>query len=91
MFGFLEGVDLVIVAVIVLVLFGGSKLPQLARSLGEAQHELKKAMSDSDDHQSSSTAKQPPAQPGSRATTTEPHPGTPLDRDGNGEATDAAG
>jgi sec-independent protein translocase protein TatA len=42
----LEGSDLLIVAVIVLLLFGGSQLPKLARSLGEAQRELKKAMSD---------------------------------------------
>jgi sec-independent protein translocase protein TatA len=45
----LEGSDLLIVAVIVLVLFGGSQLPKLARSLGEAQRELKKAMTDDDD------------------------------------------
>jgi sec-independent protein translocase protein TatA len=44
----LEGSDLLIVAVIVLVLFGGSQLPKLARSLGEAQRELKKAMTDDD-------------------------------------------
>lgn len=39
----LEGPDLLIVLVILLVLFGGSKLPQLARSLGEAKRELEKA------------------------------------------------
>jgi len=44
----LEGSDLLILAVIVLVLFGGSQLPKLARSLGEAQRELKKAMNDDD-------------------------------------------
>ena len=44
--GMLEGSDLLIVAVIVLLLFGGSQLPKLARSLGEAQRELKKSMSD---------------------------------------------
>ncbi len=43
---FLEGPDLVIVLVICLVLFGGAKLPQLARSLGEAKSELDKAMRD---------------------------------------------
>ena len=46
MFAFLEGPDLIIVLAIVLLVFGSSKLPQLARSLGEAQRELKKAMSD---------------------------------------------
>ena len=33
-----------IIAVVVLVLFGGSQLPKLARSLGEAQKEFKKGM-----------------------------------------------
>ncbi len=39
----LEGPDLLIVLVIALVLFGGSRLPGLARSLGEAQREFHKA------------------------------------------------
>ena len=34
--------ELLIILVIVLVLFGGAKLPKLARSLGEAQREFKK-------------------------------------------------
>ncbi len=34
--------ELIIVLVVILVLFGGSKLPKLARSLGEAQSEFKK-------------------------------------------------
>ncbi|MCP3989810.1 MAG: twin-arginine translocase TatA/TatE family subunit [Actinomycetia bacterium] len=33
--------ELLILLVIVLVLFGGSKLPQLARNLGQAQKEFK--------------------------------------------------
>ncbi|HEY4377825.1 MAG TPA: twin-arginine translocase TatA/TatE family subunit [Acidimicrobiales bacterium] len=37
---FLEGPDLIIVLVIVVVLFGSTKLPQLARSLGQAKSEL---------------------------------------------------
>ena len=36
----LEGPDLLIVLAIVLLLFGGAKLPQLARSLGEAKREF---------------------------------------------------
>ena len=40
------GSELLIVLVIVLVLFGGAKLPKLARSLGEAQNEFKKGMSE---------------------------------------------
>ena len=33
--------ELIIVLVIILVLFGGAKLPKLARSLGQAQREFK--------------------------------------------------
>ncbi len=38
--------ELLIILVIVLVIFGGSKLPKLARSLGEAQKEFKKGSED---------------------------------------------
>ena len=37
----LGGSELIIILVIVLVLFGGAKLPKLARSLGQAQKEFK--------------------------------------------------
>lgn len=33
--------ELLIILVVVLVLFGGSRLPKLARSLGQAQRELR--------------------------------------------------
>ncbi|MCU1455104.1 MAG: twin arginine-targeting protein translocase, TatA/E family [Acidimicrobiales bacterium] len=36
--------ELLIILLVVLVLFGGAKLPKLARSLGEAQKEFKKGM-----------------------------------------------
>jgi len=39
------GPELFIVLAIVLVLFGGAKLPSLARSLGEAQKEFKDGLS----------------------------------------------
>lgn len=38
--------ELLIVLVIVLVLFGGAKLPKLARSLGQAQKEFKTGLSE---------------------------------------------
>jgi sec-independent protein translocase protein TatA len=38
-----DGIIVVVVAAIVL-LFGGSKLPQLARGLGSASHEFRKGM-----------------------------------------------
>ena len=36
--------ELIVVLIIVLVLFGGAKLPKLARSLGQAQKEFKTGM-----------------------------------------------
>jgi len=39
----MPGQDMLIVLLIVLVLFGGSKIPQLAKGLGEGMREFKKA------------------------------------------------
>jgi sec-independent protein translocase protein TatA len=36
--------ELIIVLVVVLLIFGGSKVPELARSLGKAQSEFKKGL-----------------------------------------------
>lgn len=36
--------ELLILLVVILVLFGGSKLPKLARSLGQAQNEFKRGV-----------------------------------------------
>jgi sec-independent protein translocase protein TatA len=38
--------ELLIVLLIVLLLFGGAKLPKLAKSLGEAQREFRKGQDD---------------------------------------------
>ena len=38
--------ELIIVLIVILVLFGGAKLPKLARSLGQAQKEFKDGLSD---------------------------------------------
>lgn len=40
--------ELLIILLIVLLLFGGAKLPKLARSLGEASKEFKKGIDDKD-------------------------------------------
>jgi sec-independent protein translocase protein TatA len=86
MLAFLEGPELIIVLIIVLLVFGSSKVPQLARSLGEAQREFKKGLADNptDDPP---TSGQPPA-PGSppppdKTPTSEPpsHPGSPPPSD----------
>ena len=41
--------ELLIILAVVLVLFGGAKLPKLARSLGQAQSEFKKGIQTTDD------------------------------------------
>ena len=44
------GPELLIVLAIALVLFGSSRLPQLARSLGSAKNEFERGLSGDDDH-----------------------------------------
>ncbi len=36
--------ELIIILIILLLLFGSSRLPQLSRSIGESMHELRKGM-----------------------------------------------
>jgi sec-independent protein translocase protein TatA len=60
--------EMIIVLVIVLVLFGGSQLPKLAKNLGKAQKEFKDGLADGmkDDKpaaQSTPPAVVPPAAP----------------------------
>jgi sec-independent protein translocase protein TatA len=54
--------ELMIVLILALLLFGGAKLPQLARSLGEAQREFKKGLHEglSDDHAPPTSAETSP-------------------------------
>jgi sec-independent protein translocase protein TatA len=40
------GPDLLIVLAVLVLLFGGAKIPKLARSLGQASHEFKKGIAD---------------------------------------------
>jgi sec-independent protein translocase protein TatA len=49
--------ELLIVLVIVLILFGGAKLPQMMKGLGEGMKEFRKATRDEDDDVKSSDKK----------------------------------
>jgi len=46
--GGLGAPELIIILLVVLLLFGSTKLPKLAKSLGEAQREFKKGIADGD-------------------------------------------
>lgn len=39
-----QGPELIIILIVILLLFGGAKLPKLARSLGQAQNEFKSGL-----------------------------------------------
>lgn len=49
MFRNIGTVEIIVVAVILLILFGGKKLPELARGIGESGKELKKAQKEFQD------------------------------------------
>ena len=53
------GPELIIILVVVLVLFGGSQLPKLAKNLGKAQKEFKDGVGEA----AATPVDQPPAQP----------------------------
>ena len=55
--GSLGAGELLIILAIILLIFGGAKLPKLARSLGQAQKEFKQGVSEGaeDDERPSST------------------------------------
>ncbi len=48
MFKNLGTTEIIIIAVVLLVLFGGKKLPELARGIGEASREFRKALNADD-------------------------------------------
>jgi sec-independent protein translocase protein TatA len=57
MIALFQGQEVVIVLLIVLVLFGGSQIPKLAKNLGSAQKEFKKAMDEAKSEESPDSKK----------------------------------
>lgn len=79
----LQAPELLIILVVVLLLFGASRLPKLARSLGQAQKEFKDGMKET-------PGGTPPPAPGEGDGTGSVGPTRPDDG-GNGEAAGGAG
>ena len=52
--------ELLLILLAILVLFGGAKLPKLARSLGQAQKEFKQGLSDGSNSASETPPKETP-------------------------------
>jgi len=46
MLAFLEPPEMILIVVVLLVLFGGSQLPKLAKNLGKAQQEFKSGLAE---------------------------------------------
>ena len=59
----LGGPELMIILVIILLLFGGAKLPALAKGLGQSVKEFKKAAKEEDDDKAEKKP-ETPAKPG---------------------------
>lgn len=61
-----SGNEWIIVVIVALVLFGGSQIPKLARSLGQAQKEFKAGIADGADESAASESPSPDASDSSK-------------------------
>ncbi len=50
--------EIIVIALIILLLFGGAKIPQLMRGLGKGVHEYKKGLTGQDDDTDKTDGKQ---------------------------------
>jgi sec-independent protein translocase protein TatA len=67
MVAYSPGPEWIVVAVVLILLFGAKKLPELARSVGKSTSEFKKGMSDG----AAETSDAPPASPSEQAGTSD--------------------
>jgi len=74
--------ELLIILVIVLLLFGATRLPKLARSLGEASREFKKGVGEREEEEAAKATQSAPTAP-----TTPPAPAPPPPGDPNEQVT----
>jgi sec-independent protein translocase protein TatA len=70
-----SGYEWLIVLAVIALLFGGAKLPKLAKSLGEAQREFKKG---TDEGEASATAASTPSTPASPVESDKPTGSGPV-------------
>ena len=59
--------ELIIILVILLLLVGSKKLPELSRSLGESMHELRKGMNGTENEKGNKKETKPPGDDASSA------------------------
>ena len=53
--GMPSGMELIVIALVVLLLFGGKKIPELAKGLGSGIKNFKKALKDDEDEKTNPT------------------------------------
>jgi sec-independent protein translocase protein TatA len=76
--------ELIVLAIVLLLIFGPKRLPEIGRSMGKGMREFKDSVTGKDDDDDATTTRPvelaaPPAEPPPAATTT-PAP-TPVERD----------
>ena len=71
--------ELIIVLLIVLLIFGGAKLPKLARSMGQASKEFKQGLTEGAPDDDAPAAKGGKGQKSAKATTADPAPEATTD------------
>jgi sec-independent protein translocase protein TatA len=64
-----SGNEWIIVVIVAVLLFGGTQIPKLARSLGQAQKEFKKGIADGSEDDAVEEPETKPAATGRRKTT----------------------
>ncbi len=75
--GLLQPTHLIFILIIVLVIFGPGKLPDLGRSLGKGIREFKEAMRGGIDNSNNSSAQPPPVIPAATVKVASEPPGAP--------------